>query len=487
MSELVGRNRELATLDRLVSEAGGGEFRLLQVEGEPGIGKSRLLDELAARADRQEWLVLRGSAAEFESELPFGPVIDALDAYLMALDPRAIGRLGPDTAETLAEVFPSLAAYRKEARGPVIASERFRIHHAIRELLERLSGRAPMALLLDDLHWADQASLELVGHLLRRPPQAGILLALANRSGQLDPILAASLATGSEVTTVSVGPLDLDETAELTGATPSRVKDLFSETGGNPFYALELMRAGIDTGGGRALPEAVAAAISAEAASLSPDSRRFSEAAAVVGDPFDIDLVGQVTGREESPAELIDELTGRGLIRPTEIPRRFAFRHPLVRSAIYESTPPGTRLADHERAALVLADSDAPATEQARHLVLAARPGDEEAAKTIATGAGRNPRQRACNRSPRAKGWTASRRSGTVAGGRGDTERTGNYRSGPLPGAAIEECREAVSRSNLGRYSRTGRPTQLSGVAQSRCNVSGSGTTVAAKLSRGIR
>src|SRR5690349_4681338 len=106
MPELIGRETEAETLDRELAAASGGEFRLLRIEGEPGIGKSRLLDELATRADGQGWLVLRGSAAEFESELPFGPVIDALDAYLMALDPRAIGRLGPDTAQVLAKVFP---------------------------------------------------------------------------------------------------------------------------------------------------------------------------------------------------------------------------------------------------------------------------------------------------------------------------------------------------------------------------------------------
>lgn len=388
MSGLIGREGELETLDRVLAEAAEGEFRLLQIEGEPGIGKSRLLNELAGRADREGWLVLRGSAAEFESELPFGPVIDALDAYLMALDPRAIGRLGPDTAEVLAEVFPSLASFRADAHGPGIASERYRVHHAIRELLERLSGKAPMLLVLDDLHWADQASLEMVGHLIRRPPQAGILLAFAHRSGQLDGSLTTTLATPGRATRIEVGPLDLDQIAALVGLPEARTELLFGETGGNPFYAMEMVRTGLGQIGGRGVPDTVAAAISTEVSTLSPETRAFVEAAAVAGDPFDIDLVDRITCPESDTSVALDELNERGLIRPTEIPRRFAFRHPLVRSAIYESIMPGTRLSNHEKAAEVLAASEAPASEQARHLVLSSRPGDEAAALTIARAAG---------------------------------------------------------------------------------------------------
>ncbi len=387
MDELIGRDRELEAVNGLLADVSEGEFRLLRIEGEPGIGKSRLLDELDLRADRNGWLVLRGSAAEFESELPFGPVIDALDAYLMALDPRAIGRLGPDTAGVLAGVFPSLASFRSETGGPSIVTERFRVHHAIRELLERLSGKAPLALILDDLHWADQASLELVGHLVRRPPQAGILLAFAHRSGQLDATLASSLAIPGLITRIEIGPLDLAQTASLIGLPEARCETVFSQTGGNPFYSKELLRTGASVGSGRAVPDTVAAAISTEVSTLSPDGRSFVEAAAIAGDPFDIDLVDRITCPGGDSSLALDELNRKGLVKPTEIPRRFAFRHPLVRAAIYESIMPGTRLANHEKAASVLAESAAPAGEQARHLVLSARPGDEESALTIATAA----------------------------------------------------------------------------------------------------
>lgn len=327
---------------------------------------------------------MRGSAAEFESELPFGTVIDALDAYLLTLDSKAVSRLGKETAEVLAEVFPALAEFRNPDREMVVTAERFRIHMAIRELLERLSGRAPLALILDDLHWADQASTELISYLLRRPPQAGILLAISSRTGLLDPSLATALATGrGPQEQITLSPLDLEQLAELTGIPAHLAKAIHDQTGGNPFYTLELTRAGINPSRGQALPGTVAAAISAEMSSLRPGSRRFAEAAAVAGDPFEIDLAALITGEAVNPTGAIDELTSSGLIHPTEVPRRFAFRHPLVRSAIYESVMPGTRLADHEKAAGALADRSAPATEQARHLVLAARPGDREAAVVI--------------------------------------------------------------------------------------------------------
>lgn len=384
MDGLVGRDEELETLDRLIAEAGEGEFRLLQVEGEPGIGKSRLLDELADRTDGGGWLVRRGSAAEFESELPFGPVIDALDPYLTALDPQSVNRLGSETTEVLAEVFPALASRRNKDRGPAIASERFRIHIAIRELLERLSGRAPLALILDDVHWADQASIELIGYLLRRPPQAAIMVAVGNRSGKLDPNLAATIATSrGPVAQIQLAPLTLAQTATLIGVSERLAEPTFRETGGNPFFALELARAGLEPGSGGPVPETVSAALSAEAGALSPGTRRFAEAAAVAGDPFDIDLVDLIVGDGCEATASIDELASGDLVRPTEVPRRFRFRHSLVRSAIYQSVMPGTRLADHGRAAHALAGMDAPAAEQARHLVLAARPGDSDAARVI--------------------------------------------------------------------------------------------------------
>ena len=131
---------------------------------------------------------------------------------------------------------------------------------------------------------------------------------------------------------------------------------------------------GHDRGG---VPAAVMAAIVGELDGLSAPARRFAEAAAVAGDPFELDLTVQTAGVTEPDAlPALDELVTRDLVRSSPVPRRFQFRHPLVRRAVYESCPPGTRIAAHERSADALAARGAPAAARAHHVQHAARHGD---------------------------------------------------------------------------------------------------------------
>ena len=154
---LVGRDRELDGLAGLLDEAGAGAARFAFVTGEPGIGKTSLLGELLRRAEDRGCLAFHGSAAEFERELPFGLLVDALDEYLESLDPRAFGRRTAEDLGELAAVFPSVRALDPGSGRPTTAAERFRAHRAVRELLERLAARRPLVLVLYDLHWADGA------------------------------------------------------------------------------------------------------------------------------------------------------------------------------------------------------------------------------------------------------------------------------------------------------------------------------------------
>jgi predicted ATPase len=182
---LVGRGAELAALDEALGEARRG-FVALELLGEPGMGKTRLLDELEQRADAQGRLVLAGSASELERDLPFGVFVDALDEYLYGIEPRRLANLDDATRAELAHIFPSLdGGARDEAR--------YRLHRAARALLEELARPKPLVLILDDLHWADSGSLELLGSLLRRPPAAPVLLALAVRPRQVPERLVAAL------------------------------------------------------------------------------------------------------------------------------------------------------------------------------------------------------------------------------------------------------------------------------------------------------
>jgi hypothetical protein len=136
-------------------------------------------------------------AAEFERELPFGVLVDACDEYLESLDALTVERLAGDGLGELATVFPSLRSLAPDAAQVALVHERFRAHRAVRELLERLAKRQPLVLALDDLHWADPASIELVSHLMRRPPRAGVLVAAAYRSGQAPPQLERAVRSAT--------------------------------------------------------------------------------------------------------------------------------------------------------------------------------------------------------------------------------------------------------------------------------------------------
>ena len=173
---LVGRAAELDSFDLLLDELERGRACALELVGEPGIGKTRLLAELAARADARGCLVLTGSASELESDLPFWVFVDALDEYVQGLERQRLALLDDDVRAELAQVLPSLPAVAA-GRGVPLQHERYRAHRAVRALLERVAATRPLVLVLDDLHWADPGSVELVGALLRRPPAAPVLMA----------------------------------------------------------------------------------------------------------------------------------------------------------------------------------------------------------------------------------------------------------------------------------------------------------------------
>jgi DNA-binding CsgD family transcriptional regulator/tetratricopeptide (TPR) repeat protein len=378
---LVGREQELATLERLLAEAREGRSRFAVLTGEPGIGKSSVLAELGRRAAAVPALVLEGRATELERVYPFGLFVDAFDAHLASLDQRALERLSADELGDLASVFPALRALRPQAAAPATAAERFRAHQAARDLIERLAARRPVLLvLLDDVHWCDGASVELLSHLLRRPPDAAVMVVLATRPGQLPPALAAA-----DAVEIDLPPLTREDAALLVDD-----RALYDESGGNPFYLLALAR--FD---GADVPPTVAAAIAAELDALPEATRSFARAAAVAGDPFDLDVTDAITSLDEAAAlEALDDLVARDIVRATPLPRSFGFRHPLVRNAIYEGTPPGVRLIAHERAAAALAAQGAGATERAHHVAESARRGDREAV-AILREAGRDAAQRA--------------------------------------------------------------------------------------------
>ncbi len=383
---LLGRDPEMEVIRQLLEETAAGDARFLFVTGEPGIGKTRLLDELLTRAGERGYLALHGSAAEFERELPFGLVVDAVDEYLESLDPHVFQRLAGEDLTELAGVFPALRSLDPGSDQPTTAAERFRAHRAVCSLLEHLAIRQPLVLALDDLHWADGGSLELVSHLLRRPPRAPVMVAATFRRGQVDRALASTIERGMHESDrlLEPGPLPRDEARVLVGETrEAEYERLYEASGGNPLYLLELARLGdgadprprADAGVG--VPATVAAATAGELDALSARGRGLAEAAAVAGDPFEVDLTAATAEMAESEAlDALDELVDRDLVCSTQVPRRFRFRHPLIRRAVYESCPPGVRIAAHRRCADALAARGALPSARAHHVEHSARHGD---------------------------------------------------------------------------------------------------------------
>ncbi|GAA4014295.1 hypothetical protein GCM10022247_41440 [Allokutzneria multivorans] len=399
---LVGREVEQDALTRAVGRLAEGHGGGLFLSGDPGIGKSRLLTDLTWRASMRGFTVLSGRSAEFERDLPFGVFVDALDDYLADLQPGELEALGRAHVTQLAEVFPSLADHASEqgleASSP---SVRFRIYRAMRELLDVLAKDTALVLALDDLHWADRASIELMEHLLRHPPRGRVLVAAAFRPRQLAPQLSNALLLATTqwyFDVVEVAALTLAETAELLelGAEDPRLSELFEASRGNPFYAEALSDVTLRAGGPAEVftegvaPPAVLAALRSELHRLPDIVRRAAGAAAVLGDPFTPDLVAEVAELDLPTAiAALDELVRQDVIRVTAGGGQFEFRHPLVRSVTYQDSESVWRFAAHRRSAEAMRARHSPVLQYAHHLERSAQPGDHEAAEVLADAARR--------------------------------------------------------------------------------------------------
>ncbi len=370
-----------------------GAPRFVQIVGEPGIGKSRLLSELDRRAEERGWLVLDGRAAEFERDVPFGLIVDALNDYLGGLEPELFESPDEEALAELASIFPSLSSPSGPLTAQRTGAERYRVHYAIRTLLERLAARQALALALDDVHWADAASIEVIGHLARRF-HGPLLVAVAARRlpGRLEASLVAAQRAGLG-SRLALTALSSDDAGALLGpgVEAGTRERLYRESGGNPFYLEQLARSLPSRGPPRpvfaerpnvgwAPPAVVVAAIRGELADLSPEARRVLDAAAVAGESFETELLAAIAARSHALVlPVVDELVVADLVRPADAPTRFRFRHPIVRTVVYDSMPLGWRLGAHARAAAALAASGASLLLYAHHVELSATAGDEDA------------------------------------------------------------------------------------------------------------
>ncbi|CAM3321532.1 LuxR family transcriptional regulator [Kibdelosporangium persicum] len=369
MAHFVGRADELAVLTSLLARPG---LCVAEIVGEPGIGKTRLLAEFRAVAAEKGHRVLAGQAGELSGTAPFSVLVDALDDVLAGCRPP----LDERSLALLADVLPSIEDFAPAERPA--GGGRYRVHGALSELLEWLASPGGLVLTLDDVHWADEATSELLGRLLRRPPQVPMVIVLAYRPRQQPPHLTAALAAGnSEI--VELAPLSRDQIAELLGPDVSqhRLNRLYDLSGGNPLYLDALSKVGTLA--------SFDAVLRAELAVLAEPERLIAHAAATLDDPFDLDTAAFVAemSRQEAESALAGLLT-RDLIRAAGT--KWRYRHPLVRRAAYRSASRGWLHGAHARAARALVD--APVVQQAPHVMRVAHVGDQEAIDLL-TGAAR--------------------------------------------------------------------------------------------------
>lgn len=353
----------------LVNAGRSNRCAIVELVGEPGIGKSSLLSWAVADAEKTSMTTVRARAMDADQVLPFGALVEAVDDLLSEReDVRAALTSGERTA--LAEVFPAL----QEFRGSRV--ERHLVHRAVRALLEKVSGARGLVLALDDMHWADSAMVDLLSYLVRQPPRGRVVVLLAYRPRQVDPRLTAALAAGpAPVRRLELAPLNEEQTQTLLGedVTRARVTELHEASGGNPLYLHALTASGLpaDT-----RPHAV---LLAELAGLSPVAQRVARAATVVGDPFDPDLVVAAAALDHTEVtRALDEAHRRDLVRPHGL-SRFAYRHDLLRQVIYDSTGASWRRDAHARAAEALRQRGASSSVRARHVAKSAAIGDLDA------------------------------------------------------------------------------------------------------------
>ena len=389
--DLLGRADELRELRHLLAAMGTGTAPVALLAGDPGIGKTRLLGEFARWAERAGHPVLWGRAAEFEQDVPFAILRNALADRLAEVGPVGLAAIPAEDRALLHGIVPMPPGADTDPAGGTAVAERYRLYRAMRGLLEVLARPAGLVLILDDLHWADHGSAEFLDHLLRHPPRGRVLVAAAYRPRQLSGRLQRALGRAGQdgvARLVELSPLSF---AEAEGLLPARLgepqrRHLYEASGGNPFYLQALARGEVPRGAAGtagaddAMPANVRAALAAELDTLSPTEALVAGAVAVAGADAAPDLLARVADLPLTRVlAALDGLVGRDLLRPLPRTDRFQFRHPLVRRVAYDAAGSGWRIGAHARAAAQLRLRGAPVAEQAHHVERSASRGDEAA------------------------------------------------------------------------------------------------------------
>lgn len=377
--DIVGRDAELAALDSEL-EAARGVARIVSVEGESGIGKTRLLESWAAGVREQGTVVLWATGEELTGAPPLQPILDALREHLRRIDADQVdlmlGADGPLVGPLIWNALPRQLAQIGHPAGP-LATEgvgQTVLYGALAGVISRLAGAGPIVLVLDDAQWVDQSTVAWVHYCTRRASEARLLVVLGRRPEE-------GLAYRADQT-ITLGPLDLAATATIVGL--DGAAELYARTGGHPLFLIELSRSGTHD----VLPGSITTAVAERADRAGPAAATL-RAAAVLGADIDLDLLAGVLQRPA--AELLDDLE-EGARRHLLVERMtgFSFPHQLIREALLAATGANRRAMLHREAARWLAARPgaqpldiAYHARQGGDLMLAARALDEAAAVAV--------------------------------------------------------------------------------------------------------
>ncbi|HVY10797.1 MAG TPA: AAA family ATPase [Mycobacteriales bacterium] len=421
----VGRRSEWATLNDCLSATWAGEHQVVLVGGEPGVGKTRLCSALAATASDLGAAVLYGRCDE-EVGRPYQPWVEAL-RYLVANTPD--GLLDDYLAEHHAELRRLLPDVTPAGAEPQPAgdpeSERYRLWSAVARLLARVSEQAAVVVVLDDLHWADRETIQLLRHLFSLDEQMRVLVLATYRDTEVSPDhpLADLLARFRREPRAQILPLAGLQEGEILDLMEHRsghplqadgqalAAALWEETGGNPFFAGEILRHLYETEAIgqspdghwvtqgsldlQSLPASVREVIGHRVSRLGEEAEQILGVASVVGQYFDLDLVAATAGVDEDRVlDLLERASAATLV--TEVPGtpgRFAFHHALIQHTVYGGLSATRRQRLHRRVAETLEDLSgddfgARVVELARHWGATAVPTDASKAIHYASLAG---------------------------------------------------------------------------------------------------
>lgn len=360
---LVGREAVLRVLRESFAGAVAGRLSVTLVEGEPGIGKSRLLDALALQATNAGAVVLRGTGVEAAGMPPYLPFLEALGSYVRGAEPEALlAQVGPHAA-VLTALVPELEARLRlfPPSYPLPPDQaRFRLFEAVAEVLGTVAGETGLLLVLDDLQWVDPASLDLLCHLARHQPGARILVAGAYRAGEAEsrPEFGRAVAELTRLRvrrTVRLDPLRDADIAllaelELDGAIDSGLgRQLAAQSEGNPFFAEELLRSWQERGeviardgrwvlaatGQSSMPSGIAGAVQQRLARLPVEVVELLRSAAIIGRSFEVTLLAAVVGQEPEWVEAMLQPAVRAQVLAVAEADRYDFRHDKVRECLY--------------------------------------------------------------------------------------------------------------------------------------------------------